>query len=106
MNHIDKTKKQLGKNSKKILVKKTMNHIDEAAEQLGKNLKRILAKKRVLKSEVISLKQQAKTLADYDEKFAPLLSRITTQVNGMKGELSSERREKLKTLYEEFFAVN
>lgn len=80
-----------------------MNHIDEAKEQLGKNLQRILAKKRVLKSEVISLKQQAKTLADYDHKFNPLLSKITTQVNGMKGELNQERRSKLETIRKEYF---
>ena len=80
-----------------------MNHIDEAKEQLGKNLQRILAKKRVLKSEVMSLKQQAKSLADYDEKFNPLLSKITTQVNGMKGELNQERRGKIESIRKEYF---
>jgi hypothetical protein len=80
-----------------------MNHIDEAKEQLGKNLQRILAKKRVLKSEVMSLKQQASALADYDEKFNPLFSKITTQVNGMKGELNTERRNKLEAIRKEYF---
>lgn len=80
-----------------------MNHIDEAKEQLGKNLQRILAKKRVLKSEVMSLKRQAKALVDYDEKFNPLLSKITTQVNGMKGELNEERRAKLEAIRKEYF---
>jgi len=80
-----------------------MNHIDEAKQQLGKNLKRILTKKRVLKSEVISLKQQAKALADYDAKFNPLFSRITTQVNGMKSELNEDRRSKLEAIWQEYF---
>ncbi len=80
-----------------------MNHIDEAKEQLGKNFQRILSKKRVLKSEVMSLKQQAKILANYDKKFNPLLSRITTQVNGMKGELNQERRSKLEGIRKEYF---
>ena len=81
-----------------------MTHIDEAKQQLGKNLTRILTKKRILKSEIISLKQQAKKLSEYNPKFKPLLSRITTQVNGMKGELSPERRQKIKEIYEEYFA--
>lgn len=80
-----------------------MTHIDEAFQQLDKNFARTLAKKRILKSEIISLKQQAKKLSDYNPKFKPLLSRITTQVNGMKGELSQERRQKIKEIYEEYF---
>jgi hypothetical protein len=81
-----------------------MTHIDEAFQQLGKNFARILTKKRILKSEIISLKQQAKKLSDYNHKFKPLLNRITTQVNGMKGELSPERRQKMQEIYEEYFA--
>lgn len=80
-----------------------MTHIDEAFQQLSKNFARTLAKKRILKSEIISLKQQAKKLSDYNPKFKPLLNKITTQVNGMKGELSPERRQKIKEIYEEYF---
>jgi cell division septum initiation protein DivIVA len=83
-----------------------IDHIDQLKEQLEDNLKRILTKKRVLKSEVISLKRQAKTLASYDEKFNSLLSKITTQVNGMKGELNEDRRSKLQLLIKEYFESN
>lgn len=81
-----------------------MNHIDEAKDQLGKNLKRVLLKKRILKSEIMSLKQQAQALADYDENFKPLFSKITTQVNGMKAELSKDRRGKLEAIQKEYFS--
>lgn len=80
-----------------------MNHIDEAKEQLKKNFKKVLDQKTIYKADVLRLKKQAKILADYNHDFKSLFSRITTQANGMKGELCDERRIKLNSLFEEYF---
>ena len=84
-----------------------MNHIDQLKEQLGNNFQKILKQKRIEKSDILRLKQQAKTLSEYDEKsFKPLFNSITTHVNAMKGILSDERRTKLTDLHKQYFKSN
>lgn len=82
-----------------IIKNKNMGHIIEKREQLKSNFEYTLAKKTIKKHSLISLKQQTKVLVEMDEDFKPFLTKLTTQINGMKnGELNEERREKIKNL--------
>ncbi len=76
-----------------------MEHIIEKRKQLRSNFEYTLAKKNVKKNSLISLKQQTKVLVEMDENFKPFLTKLTTQINGMKnGKLNEERRDKIKKL--------
>lgn len=79
-----------------------MNHIDEAKQQLKQNFQKVLKQKTIYKADILRLKKQAKVLADYESTFKSLLSKITTQANGMNGELCRERREKIEKLFNEY----
>ena len=72
-------------------------------EELISAFKKILQQNVVYKTDVMILKGKARKLAKSDESFKPLLSRITTQLNGMKnGVLCDQRRENLQALFHEY----
>lgn len=99
----------MGQTKQKKSIDKAKNqksHIDEAKEQLKKNFQKVFIQKTIYKADILGLKKQAKKLAELDEQLKPLFSRITTQVNGMKGVLNDDRRSKLQSLFEEHFSIN
>lgn len=83
---------------------KKVSHVDEQVVRCKTYFQKMLQKTTIYKADVISLKQQARVLSELDEDYRSLYSRITTQVNGMRnGNLSPERREKMDTLFNEYF---
>ncbi len=85
--------------------KQKLTHVDEQIIRCKNFFQKMLQKTTIYKADVISLKQQARVLSELDEGYRSLYSRITTQVNGMRnGNLSPERREKVDTLFNEYFA--
>mgnify|MGYP001301564228 CR=1 FL=1 len=80
-----------------------MTHIQEKETQIKKNFKKVLNQKTITKGELLSLKKQTKALVDMEINFKPFLSKLTTQINGMKnGKLNNERKEKITNLVNEY----
>lgn len=81
-----------------------MDHTEETTARVKNHFAKLLQKKSIHKADLITLKQQTRSLAEVNSYFKSLCSRITTQVNGMKhGILDAERRIKVHELYHEYF---
>ncbi len=80
-----------------------MEHIKQKQEQLKSNFEKVLAQKTIEKGSILSLKRQTRVLVKNDETFKPFLTKLTTQINGMKkGVLNYDRREKIQNLVFEY----
>jgi len=80
-----------------------MEHIKQKQEQLKSNFEKVLAQKTIEKGSILSLKRQTRVLVKNDETFKPFLTKLTTQINGMKnGVLNDERREKIQNLVSDY----
>ncbi len=75
----------------------------EKQGQLKQNFEKVLAQKTIKKGSLISLKHQTQSLVKEDNDFKPFLTKLTTQINGMRnGVLNEERREKIRYLVSEY----
>lgn len=68
-------------------------------DNLRRAFDEVLCKENIYKIDVLVLKRLAKVLVDVNSEYKPLLSKITTQINGMdRFILSEKRRKKLENL--------
>ena len=83
------------------------DHVKQQKLQVKKNCVQIFQRKRIKKAHLIKLKRQLRRFIkmdpSYDGFYPKILSRLTTQINGMKTNvLNVERREKVWEIFSEF----